>query len=257
MLDEEDTPTEMKQRKKWKCYVYTLMCFSFVGPILVLFSWYYILLSNGWTCTTAAVSRVISTERVEFYLMLVFTIPGILMITLTEFIRNLQIHVYFVNDSDTFTLCWRYLNLISIISYIIAISGLILMFIFNSTDYPIIHIVCAGVLVLFLFISQIFHGILTLKQRDVQYRNNNKNCKTVFYFIECIWYICVAVIGFAGTVVYVILYQTSGVNITDKGNGITYDYYIWQWIGVSLQLIYSWMFVFTVYFDEPDDEMQL
>lgn len=49
----------------------------------------------------------------------------------------------------------------------------------------------------------------------------------------------------------------TGTNITDEGDGISEDYYKYQWLGVTAQMCWIYMFAATAYIDQSDDEMQL
>eukprot|EP01084_Bolivina_argentea_P143268 251644_1 len=247
----------MKTVTKWQWWTYMLMSFSFFAPTLILGSWLYILFDGGWSFNNAAVSRVISPYRGNlFYFMLVCTIPSVIMLLFVALVRNIQIHVYFVNDD--FSLYWKYLNIIATISTIIGVViGLPLMIAFNSTDYPLIHIIWAGVLVIFLFFGELFQAILTLKHRDFVRKKDNQTCKNALYFIDGIYFLIFSIIGVLGAVLYVVLYQTTGTNITDKSGGIADDYYKYQWIGIIFQISYLYMYSITLYFDQSDDEIQL
>ena len=192
-----------EKKSKWFIFNYMMMGFAVIAPTMLLSIWNYILFSNGWTYSTAAVSRVISIYRGDiFYVQLALVVPASIMLTMMAFVRNIQVHVYFVNDTEEFGLFWRYLNVLSTLGFIIGIIGVPLLIAFNSTDTPVIHIVFAGQVVVGFFFGEFFWGILTLKHRLFVYRNTS-DCKSVMYFIDAIWYILVALVGVAGSTIYV------------------------------------------------------
>ena len=242
--------------KRWKWFIIMNMIFAVIAPTVILAVWHYILWKTGRSYESSSLSRVISSYRSEFALQISLVIPCLIMMSVVALVRNIQIHVYFVNDADHFALRWRYLNVFSSISFIVGIVvGFPGLIIFNTTDYPAIHVVFATIIVVCLFFGEFILGILTFKHRRFVHRRD-ENCKAVVYFIDAVWYIVVSVIGVVAATVYVGLYQSTEKDIWGGGNGgISEDYYKYQWIGVIAQIGWVYMCVVTIYIDQSDDEI--
>ena len=241
-----------KTRRKWLCYNGTLMALAFFTPTIILIEWNFVLLWKQWKYTNASVSRVLA-EPTWFPLTLSVNITAMIGFAIPVMARNIQIHVYFVNES--FSLYWRYFNVISLILAFIGYIGAILMTIFDVHDWPLIHIITAGILVFGLGFYEMLHAILTLKHRIYVYKNNDNKCKSSWYFIDVIYYIITFTLGIGWTVAYVVAYQTVG-NIA-RATGIDEPFYAYQWIGLWFMLCYPYGFVFTLYTDSTDDEVRL
>ena len=245
---------DWKTKFKWQMFNYVVLGSTLMGVTLPLSEWNFVCFVKGWKYTNASVSRVLA-EPSYFPLTLTVNIISLILLAIPILMRNIQIHVYFVNES--FSLCWRYFNLLSLIMIICAYIGMILMTIYDVHNYPVTHIIYAGILIGSFWFYQLFHTIITLRFRYFMYAKNFYYCYFALYFIDGIFYLLTSLLGLGWTIAYVVAYQSTDVNIYDEGDGIDKPYYAYQWIGIWFLFIYYYGLIFTIYNDSTDDEVRL
>eukprot|EP01083_Nonionella_stella_P086913 241636_1 len=259
--------TQTKHDKADKGFHVFIVILATIIPMVWLTTYLCVSYANGMG-VSYAISRGIAPQE-TYALVVTVTLICSLSQLLVTLCRLIQIRVIFEEKYDKYSQ-WKVLRLIAYVFTFIGHIGLILMAIFDTLRYRIVHGVFALSGIISLFVFGVLLSVLTVKQRYMDYqtyliqsKQNKQDALRKTFLVDAVGQIALITIGAVFCFVYIIEFLMlvfSGELGFDKESndavGVPAYANMSEWIAFICMLLIFALIGVTFYHDSPDDELR-